>query len=90
MEIQAEAEAPEPIEQYVPGVANGRHYMARLCHLPGGPWYIDVIHVESLPPLHDSDSHRTWLTRDEAAQAADQLVANLAHPPLASQANGPS
>ncbi|MBC7610926.1 MAG: hypothetical protein H7228_15375 [Polaromonas sp.] len=71
----------EPIEEYVPGVVNGRHYMARLCHLPGGPWYIDVVHVESQPPLHDSDSgnNRTWLTRDEAAQAADKLVANLAH-----------
>ena len=79
---------PEPIEQYVPGVANGRHYMARLCHLPDGPWYIDVIHVESLPPLHDSG--RTWLTREEAVQAADKLVANLAHSQLASQATPPA
>jgi hypothetical protein len=68
---------PEPIEEYVPGVANGRNYMARLCHLPDGPWYIDVIHIESLPPLHDSDG--TWPTRDEAVQAANKLVANLAH-----------
>ena len=74
-----EAEEPEPIEEYVPGVANGRHYMARLCHLPDGPWYIDVVHVESLPPLHDSDSDRTWPTRDEAVQAANKLVADLGH-----------
>ncbi len=90
MEIQAEAEAPETIEAYVPGVANGRHYMARLCHLPDGPWYIDVIHIESLPPLHEIDSDRTWLTRDEAARAADQRVANLAHSHLASQTTRPS
>ena len=79
MEPQEEAleDEPEPIEEYVPGVANGRSYMARLCHLPDGPWYIDVIHVESLPPLHDSD--RTWPTRAEAVQAADKLVADLAH-----------
>lgn len=70
-------EEPEPIEEYVPGVASGRHYMAKLCHFPDGPWYIEVIHVESLPPLHDSD--RTWLTRDEAVQAADKLVADLGH-----------
>ena len=79
MDPQEEAleEGPEPIEEYVPGVANGRNYMARLCHLPYGPWYIDVIHVESLPPLHASD--RTWPTREEAVQAADKLVAHLAH-----------
>ncbi|MFS2034124.1 hypothetical protein ACEN8I_08855 [Polaromonas sp. CT11-55] len=70
-------EEPEPIEEYVPGVANGRNYMARLCHFPDGPWYIDVVHVESLPPLHDSD--RTWPTREEAVQAANKLVADLAH-----------
>ena len=67
---------PESIEEYVPGVANGRHYMARLCHLPGGPWHIDVIHVESLAPLHGSDT--SWSTREEAAHAADKLVAALA------------
>lgn len=67
----------EPIEEYVPGVANGKHYMAKLRHLPDGPWYIDVIHVESLPPLHNSD--RTWPTREEAVQAVDKLVADLAH-----------
>jgi hypothetical protein len=72
-----EQEQPEPIEEYVPGVANGRHYMAKLCHLPDGPWYIDVIHIESLAPLHGSDT--TWATREEAAQAADKLVAALAH-----------
>ena len=72
-----ELEEPEPIEEYVPGVASGRHYMAKLCHFPDGPWYIDVIHVESLPPLHDSD--RTWSTRDEAVKAADKLVADLCH-----------
>ena len=73
----APEDEPEPIEKYVPGVANGRHYMARLCHLPDGPWYIDVIHVESLPPLHDSG--RTWLTCEEAAQAANKLITSLAH-----------
>ncbi|MFI5445400.1 hypothetical protein [Polaromonas sp. UC242_47] len=70
-------EEPEPIEEYVPGVASGRHYMAKLCHLPDGPWYIAVIHVESLAPLQGSD--KTWPTRDEAVQAADVLVANLGH-----------
>lgn len=65
----------EPIAEYVPGVANGRHYMARLCRLPDGPWRIDVIHVESLAPLHGSDT--TWITRSEAEHAADQLVAAL-------------
>jgi hypothetical protein len=81
MEIEAQAQEQEPIEEYVPGVANGRNYMARLCHLHNGPWYIDVIHVESLAPLHNSNSgnNRTWLTRDEAIQAADKLVASLAH-----------
>lgn len=67
----------EPIEEYVPGMAGGRQYMARLCHLPDGPWYVDVIHVESLPPLHDKD--RTWPTRAEAVLAADKLVAALGH-----------
>ena len=76
-EDQQDPEEAEPVEEYVPGVANGRHYMARLCHLPDGPWYIDVVHVESLPPLHDSE--RTWATRAEALQAADKLVADLAH-----------
>ena len=76
METEAtEPETPEPIEEYVPGIAGGRHYMARLCHQPDGPWTIDVIHVESLPPMHDSG--RTWLTREEAVQAADKLVAGL-------------
>lgn len=74
---EVEDDAAEPIEEYVPGVANGRNYMARLCHQPDGPWYIDVIHIESLPPLHDSE--RTWPTRDEAVQAANKLVADLAH-----------
>ena len=67
---------PEPIEEYVPGVANGRHYMARLSHLPDGPWRIDVIHMESLAPLHGSDA--TWTTREEAVHAADKRVAALA------------
>ncbi len=67
----------EPISEYVSGVASGRQYSAELRHLPEGPWYIEVIHVESLPPLKDSD--RTWPNRDEAAQAANQLVAALAH-----------
>ncbi len=72
-----EQENPEPIEEYVPGVANGRNYMAQLCHFADGPWSIGTVHVEGLPPL--SDSGRTWPTRDEAAQAAAQLVAALAH-----------
>jgi len=67
---------PESIEEYAPGVANGRHYMAKLCHLPGGPWHIEVIHVESLAPLHGSDAH--WSTREEAVHAAANLVAALA------------
>jgi hypothetical protein len=77
MEEPEEMEGPEPLEEYVPGIAGGRHYMAQLCHVPDGPWYIAVIHVESLPPLHDSD--RTWPTREEAVQAADKLVADLGH-----------
>lgn len=72
-----EIEEPEPIEEYVPGVAGGRHYMAKLCHFPDGPWTIEVIHVESLPPLQGSD--KTWPTREEAVQAADKLVADQAH-----------
>jgi hypothetical protein len=72
-----ELDEPEPIEEYVPGVAGGRHYMARLCHLPGGPWYIDVIHVESLPPVHGGDSR--WPTREEAIQAAEKLVGDRGH-----------
>ena len=81
MDMDPQEEAPEdelePIEEYVPGVANGRNYMARLCHLPDGPWYIDIIHIESLPPLHGTSS--TWSTRDEAVRAADKLVAGLGH-----------
>ena len=73
---EATLNEPEPIDEYVPGVANGRNYMARLSHLPDGPWHIDVIHVESMAPLHDSD--RNWPTREEAVRAADQLVAGLA------------
>ena len=72
-----ELEEQEPIEEYVPGIAGGRHYMARLCHLPDGPWSIDVVHIESLPPLHGGD--RTFPTREEAIQAADKLVAGLGH-----------
>jgi hypothetical protein len=36
---------PEPIEEYISGVASGRHCMARLRHLPDGPWRINVIHA---------------------------------------------
>ena len=71
-----EQQHPEPIDEYIPGVASGRHYMARLLHLPEGAWRIDVIHVESLAPLHGNDA--TWATREEAARAADKLVAGLA------------
>lgn len=76
-ESEKAASEAEPIEEYVPGVASGRNYMAKLCHFPDGPWYIEVIHVESLPPIHASD--RTWLTRVEAVQAADKLVADISH-----------
>ena len=67
---------PEPIEEFVPGVANGRNYMARLCHFSDGLWRIDVIHVEARPLLRGSET--TWVTREEAVQAADKLVAALA------------
>ncbi|BDT67227.1 hypothetical protein os1_14020 [Comamonadaceae bacterium OS-1] len=70
-------ESPEPLEEYVPGVANGRHYMAKLSYQVGGPWSIEVVHVEGLPPLGDSD--KSWPTRDEAVQAAQAMVAALAH-----------
>ena len=72
-----EPEKPEPIEEYVPGVANGRNFMAKLCRVGDGPWTIDVVHVEGLAPLHDIG--RSWPSRAEAAQAAEQLVAALAH-----------
>ncbi|WP_394788488.1 hypothetical protein [Rhodoferax sp.] len=72
-----EQEKPEPIEEYIPGVVNSRNYMAKLCRVADGPWYIDVVHVEGLPPL--SDNGRTWPTREGAAQAAEKLVADLAH-----------
>jgi hypothetical protein len=65
----------EPISEYVAGEAGGRQYSAELRHLPGGPWYIEVIHVEALAPLKGSD--KTWPSREEAAQAAHQLVAAL-------------
>lgn len=68
---------PEPIEEYVPGVAGGRQYMAKLRTAPDGFWWLDVIHVESLPPLRDSE--RTFATREEAIRAADKLVAGLGH-----------
>ena len=74
--IRMEQFPPELIEQYVPGVAGGRHYMARLCKWPDGLWRIDVIHVESLAPVHGSDT--TWTTPEEAAQAADKLVGAIA------------
>ncbi len=72
-----EQDKPEVQEEYVPGMANGRHYMARLLHGAGGIWSIDQIHVEGLPPLGESGA--TWPTRDEAVQAANQQVAALAH-----------
>ena len=74
--IRMEQLPPELIEHYVPGVASGRHYMARLCQLPDGLWRIDVIHVESLAPLHGNDT--TWTTREEAAHAADKRVGAIA------------
>jgi len=67
---------PEPIEEYVPGVANGRNFMAKLCRVGDGPWTIDLVHVEGLAPLHDTG--RSWSSRAEAVQAAEQLVAALA------------
>ena len=72
-----EQEKPEPIEEYLPGAANGRNYMAKLCRFAEGPWFIEVIHVEGMPPLGGGE--RTWPTRDEAMQAADKMVADLAH-----------
>jgi hypothetical protein len=72
-----ELDTPEPLEEYVPGVANGRHYMAKLCHFANGPWSIEVVHVEGLPPLGESD--KSWPTREEAVQAANAMVAALAH-----------
>jgi len=72
-----EQEQPEPIEEYVPGTANGRNFMAKLCRVGDGPLFIDLVHVEGLAPL--SDSGRTWPTREEAAEAAEKLVAALAH-----------
>ena len=75
-ELRMEQLPPELIEQYVPGVAGGRHYMVRLCQLPDGLWRIDIIHVESLAPVHGSDT--TWTTPEEAAQAADKLVGAIA------------
>lgn len=72
-----EHEKPEYLEEYVPGVANGRHYMAKLCHFAEGPWSIEVIHVEGVPPLSDSD--KNWPTRAEAVHAAEKLVSALAH-----------
>jgi hypothetical protein len=71
-----EQDKPESKEEYVPGLANGRHYMAKLCHFVGGSWSIELIHVEGLPPLGDSD--KNWPTRDEAVQAANEMVAALA------------
>lgn len=75
--MEQETPKPKPLEEYVPGVANGRHYMAKLCCFADGPWSIEVIHVEGLPPLSDGD--RKWSTRAEAVQAVDQLVVALAH-----------
>ncbi|MDB5896330.1 MAG: hypothetical protein JWQ88_3861 [Rhodoferax sp.] len=72
-----EQDQPETTEEYVPGAVNGRHFMARLCRVGDGPWTIDVVHVEGLAPL--SDAGHSWPTRDEAVQAAERLVAALAH-----------
>lgn len=72
-----EQEKSVALEEYIPGVANGHHYMAKLCRFADGPWTIEVIHVEGLPPLSPGDG--SWPTREEALQAADKLVAALAH-----------
>lgn len=72
-----EPDTPETVEAYVPGVANGRNFMARLCRVGDGPWTIDIVHVEGQAPL--SDTGRSWPTREEAANAAELLVAALAH-----------
>ncbi len=72
-----ESEAPVPVEAYVPGAANGRNFMAKLCRVGDGPWTIEIVHVEGLAPLNGSGG--SWPTREEAAQAAEQLVAALAH-----------
>jgi hypothetical protein len=72
-----EQEQAKPTEEYVPGVANGRNFMAKLCRVGDGPWTIEVVHVEGLAPLFDSG--RSWADRAQAVQAAEQLVAALAH-----------
>ena len=74
--IRMEQLPPELIEQYVPGAASGRHYMARLCQLPDGLWRIDAIHVELPAPLHGSDT--TWTTHEVTAHAADKLLGAIA------------
>lgn len=72
-----DSEQPEPVEEYVPGIAGGKNYMARLCRFENSPWFIDAIHIEGLPPLGNPD--KTWPTRDEAAAAAEAMVAALSH-----------
>lgn len=73
---QPEPPQPELLEEYVPGTANGLNYMAKLCHFADGPWHIEVVHVEGQAPLTDTD--RSWPTREQAAQAAAKMVADLA------------
>ncbi|WP_367849847.1 hypothetical protein [Rhodoferax sp. WC2427] len=72
-----EHDKPQSLEEYVPGVANGHHYMAKLSYFADGPWSIEVVHVEGLPPL--GDSGKSWPSREEAVQAANAMVAALAH-----------
>lgn len=70
-----EQQNPQPQEEFVPGLANGHHYMAQLGYCVGGPWSIELIHVEGQAPL--SGLEMRWSTRAEAVQAADKLVAAL-------------
>lgn len=72
-----EIEQTEQTEEYVPGTASGLNFMARLCRVGDGPWTIDVVHIEGRAPLHGSEE--SWPTKAEAAAAATQMVAALAH-----------
>ncbi len=67
----------EVTEEYVPGLTHGLNYMARLCRVGDGPWRVDVVHIEGRAPLHGGEA--SWPTKAEAAAAATQMVAALAH-----------
>ena len=75
--LEPEEQAAPVAEEFVPGIANGRNYMAQLCQAADGSWSIEVIHVEAVPPREAAGA--SWPTQKEAAQAAERLVAALAH-----------